>query len=263
MSLFFLCTAVCFTAFFLWKYLTKRKKLSGSRRISLCAAAVLLLLILLALAWVFDSYPAGSEAAKCLASDESVRVERIEKGWRFDGPGDRALIFYPGAKVEAAAYAPLMHTLAAGGLDICLVEMPLHIAFFGVNAAEQCMAAFPAAEWYIGGHSLGGVVAAMYAGARPEAIRGLVFLASYPSVPLPEGLRSLSVYGDRDRVLNREKYNDSRPKLPPESEELVLAGGNHAGFGCYGSQRGDGEAGIPAAQQQADTARAILDWIGE
>ena len=263
MTVLLICAALLFTAAAIWLYLRARKRLPAWGRAVFWILAALVLTVLISLAWASAYYHAAPEAAAALSSDAAVTVERTENGWRFDGPGDRALIFYPGAKVEAAAYAPLMHTLAAGGLDICLVEMPLHIAFFGVNAAEQCMAAFPAAEWYIGGHSLGGVVAAMYAGARPEAIRGLVFLASYPSVPLPEGLRSLSVYGDRDRVLNREKYNDSRPKLPPESEELVLAGGNHAGFGCYGPQRGDGEAGIPAAQQQADTARAILDWIGE
>ena len=261
MSLFFLCTAVFFSAFFLWRYFTKRKKLTGSRRILLCAAAALLLLILLALAWVFASCPAGPEAAKCLASDESVRVERMEKGWRFDGPGDRALIFYPGAKVEAAAYAPLMRALAAGGLDAFLVEMPLRFAILNKNAAEKIIGSYEAAEWFLAGHSLGGVAAADYAGEHPETIKGLVFLASYPAADVPDGIRALSIRGDRDGVMNRERYEANRVHFPAGTEEIILHGANHAQFGDYGPQSGDNEAQISAAQQQAQTVEAILSWI--
>ena len=263
MTILFICAALLFTAAAVWLYLRVRKRLPARGRALFRVVAVLALAVLISLAWASAYYHAAPEAAAALSSDAAVTVTRTENGWRFDGPGDRVLIFYPGAKVEAAAYAPLMHSLAAGGVDTCLVEMPLKIALLNINAADRFVKSDPAEEWYIGGHSLGGAAAALYAKAHPEAVNGLVLLAAYASAPLPEGLRVLSIYGGRDGVLNMKKYDESRPNLPPGTEELVLADGNHAGFGCYGPQRGDGEPGIPAAEQQADTARAILDWIGE
>ena len=70
------------------------------------------LLILLVLAGGFliytgNYYHADGAALAALDPDTTVAVSRTDYGWHFDGPGeDAALIFYPGAKVEASAYAP-------------------------------------------------------------------------------------------------------------------------------------------------------------
>jgi hypothetical protein len=42
----------------------------------------------------------------------------------------------------------------------------------------------------------------------------------------------------------------------------VIEGGNHAGFGNYGAQAGDGTSSIGNDAQQAVAAQAILDFIG-
>ncbi|MBR1567171.1 MAG: alpha/beta hydrolase [Oscillospiraceae bacterium] len=179
----------------------------------------------------------------------------------FDGPGeDTALIFYPGAKVEAAAYAPLLAKIAAGGTDCFLVEMPLHFAFFGVNAADPIIETNSYAHWVLAGHSLGGVAASNYARTHTDTVAGLVLLASYPTDETGS-MPFLSIYGDRDGVLNRESYEKSRVFWPEDAEELVIPGGNHAQFGDYGPQRGDGEAAITQDEQQTQTAQAILYWI--
>lgn len=46
----------------------------------------------------------------------------------------------------------------------------------------------------------------------------------------------ISLYGSEDGVLNREKYLDYRGNLPKSTEEIIIEGGNHAGFGSYGLQ---------------------------
>ena len=43
-------------------------------------------------------------------------------------------IFYPGVKVEANAYQPLMAELAREGVLCVLVEMPFNLAVFDINA---------------------------------------------------------------------------------------------------------------------------------
>ena len=72
-----------------------------------------------------------------------------------------------------------------------------------------------------------------------------------------DDLSILSAYGTQDGVLNRESYQNDWKNLPPSARELVIDGGNHAQFGDYGAQDGDGEASIAPAEQIAETADAF------
>lgn len=119
------------------------------------------------LAYTGQYYHAEESAYTALKSDESVTVTQTEYGWLFDGPSETdALIFYPGGKVEETAYAPLLHRLAEQGMDACLVQMSFRLAVFGVNKADRVMERHDYEHWYIGGHSLGGAMAASYAAAH-------------------------------------------------------------------------------------------------
>lgn len=209
-----------------------------------------------------DYYRADETAAAALVSDNIVSVERTGYGWRFDGPSDAAaLIFYPGGKVEATAYAPLLRRVAEGGMDVCLVDMPFRLAVFGMGRADAVMAAHRYDRWFIGGHSLGGAMAASYAANHPEGLAGVALLAAYPVKPLDDSLALLSVYGTEDGVLDRAKLLDGARFAPPDHREYIIEGGNHAQFGSYGRQRGDGEAAIPADEQQRQAAEYILQLM--
>ena len=225
----------------------------------------LLLVALLATAFFIYTgvyYRADATAMAALASDNAVTVERTGYGWRFDGPSETdALIFYPGGKVEATAYAPLLRRVAEGGMDVCLAEMPFRLAVFGMGRAHAVMAAHRYDRWYIGGHSLGGAMAASYAAAHPKGLSGVALLAAYPTKPLDDALILLSIYGTEDGVLNRAKLVDGARFAPPDHREYIIDGGNHAQFGNYGRQKGDGEAAIPADEQQRQTAEYILQLM--
>lgn len=224
---------------------------------ALCA----LMLVLCGILLYFSGCYRAADDAKALLPEAKLELNGLSRAWFFDGPGeDAALVFYPGAKVEAAAYAPLMKRLADGGLDCFLVEMPLHFALFDIGAASKVTEAYEYPSWFLAGHSLGAVAASMYAAEHPDKAAGLVLLASYPNRE-PGDLPLLSTYGDRDGVLNRKSYEKSRSLWPEDAEELVIPGGNHAGFGNYGPQRGDGEAAISPDEQQKQTAEAILSWV--
>jgi hypothetical protein len=205
-------------------------------------------------------YHADSEALTALEGNDNVRVIQTDYGWFFDGPSDEdALIFYPGGKVEETAYAPLMRHLAQG-MDVCLVKMPFRLAVFGENKAAQVQKQYRYSRWYIGGHSLGGVMAAKFAAAHGESLSGVILLAAYPIRPLDEHLKVVSIYGSQDDVLNRAKREEGR-KYMPQAQELVLQGGNHAQFGNYGRQEGDGEASISVQEQQEQAASFLLQAI--
>ena len=244
-------------------YLLRRKKPSKGVRALLILATVLLLLTAFVFIWLSVYYHADPEAEAYLKSRGSVTVERQGSVWRFDGPGDAtALIFYPGAKVEAAAYAPLLYRLAEDGADAFLVEMPCRIAFLDRSAAGRIIGDYAYRDWILAGHSLGGVAAAGYAEKHPDEIAGMVFLASYPAGGRVIRMPMLSVYGDQDKVLGRSSYEKSRESWPASAQELVIPGGNHAGFADYGPQMGDGKATISKDEQQRLTEEAILHWIG-
>ena len=235
------------------------------KRLLLILAACAAVIVIAGVLYINDYYPAGEGVLQILAGpDGDTKVSR-EKGWiAFDGPGEGvALAFYPGAKVDTAAYAPLMAKVARQGVDAFLLESPMRLALLDIGAAGRAMALRPGARWFVGGHSLGGVAASYYAAMHPENVAGVILLASYPASTLPEGSRLLSILGDRDGVLQMDKYDGSRSNWPKDSREYVIAGGNHAGFGNYGPQRDDGTAGITPEEQQAQATELIVNFCLE
>ena len=214
---------------------------------------VVLLVALLGLAGgvYFDTYSrATPEAAALLQGSDTVEVKAVDKGWLLDGPGtEAALVFYPGGKVEATAYLPLLTTLAADGIDCFLLQAPLNLAIFDVDAAGPVQAAYSCDRWYVGGHSLGGVCAAMYAAENADQLSGLILLAAYSTKPIDPRLSVLELHGSEDRVLDMGKLLENRPNLPASARSEELPGGNHAQFGDYGPQKGDGAATVSREEQ--------------
>ena len=224
--------------------------------------SLILVLVCAFLIYTGIYYHADETAVAALESDGSVFVTRTEYGWMFDGPSDEnVLVFYPGAKVEETAYAPLAHRLAGEGMDVCLVEMPFRLAFFASGKAQDVLAQYDYPNRYIGGHSLGGAMAANYAADHGETLSGVILLAAYPTKELDDDLLLLSIRGSEDGVLNLEKVEAGRRFSPRRTEELVIEGGNHAQFGNYGIQSGDGDASITWEEQQKAAADFILQAV--
>ena len=204
----------------------------------------------------FGTYSrATPEAAALLQGSDAVEVKAMDKGWLLDGPGtEAALVFYPGGKVEPTAYLPLLTALAEDGIDCFLVRMPLNMAFLDIDAAAKVQAAYTYDRWYIGGHSLGGAMAAYYAARHGDDLEGLILLAAYATQPLSDRLAVLELHGSEDGVLNRASLEKGKQYLPASARAFELPGGNHAQFGDYGPQRGDG---LPTVSRAAQIAWAV------
>ena len=238
-------------------------KLKKRNRALLIALAVLLVLTAAGALYFSDYYRADGRALAALKSDGTVHVTQTDYDWFFDGPSEEnVLIFYPGGKVEETAYAPLLHELAVRGMDACLVRMPLRLAVFGQDRADLALGEHEAENVYIGGHSLGGAVAALYAAEHADALRGLVLLAAYPSGPLDGKLQVLTVVGTEDLVVRRGRLEAAARYLPESADFCEIDGVNHAQFGSYGPQQGDGEARISPEEQWAETAALIGEVFG-
>lgn len=223
--------------------------------------AVLLAICIGFAACVGDYYHADEAAVQAMVPADSLSVSRIEGDTIVFAPAESqtGLIFYPGGKVEYTAYAPLMRACAENGILCVLIKMPGNLAVLNMNAADGIMEQYPEVNsWYIGGHSLGGAMAATYAANHSSELDGLILLAAYATSDLKDsGLDVLSIYGTEDKVLNFEKYEKYRNNLPDETTEFVVDGGCHAGFGYYGPQDGDGTPTITNEEQISLTAEEI------
>ena len=241
----------------------KERRHRIGRWIRLGLLALLAIIAVVLGVFFFTYYHADGVALMALESDADVKVSETDYGYYFDGEStEDVLIFYPGARVEETAYAPLLRRIAETGVDVCLVKMPLRFAIFGINKADDVVAEYNYKNWYIGGHSLGGAMAAKYAAKHQDKIRGVFLLAAYTVDTLGREQKAAICYGDQDKIVNLKRIEEiSRYALLYEIE--VIPGGNHAQFGNYGFQRNDGTATISAETQQEMAVEFFFDALVE
>ena len=229
---------------------------------------VLVALVIGILTYLGDYYHADQTAHDALISNNQVMVRKDGNLTIFTPTSVRdemGFIFYPGGKVEAIAYAPLMRLLAEQGYSAVIVAMPFNLAVFNVNGADKVREALPEIEeWIMVGHSLGGAMAADYLVKHEDQVEGLVLLGAYPNDSLTQSSHPvLSLYGSEDQIIDQEGMAEGRNKMPVKASYHEISGGNHSGFGNYGEQAGDGTASISAAEQQAITVEKIIEiWKG-
>ena len=206
------------------------------------------------LLYASDYYRADDAAVSLMQSEASIQVRDNLIIVSPPAPGDTALIFYPGAKVEYTAYLPILAKIADScGITCILVKMPLNMAIFDADAADEIIERFPDIQtWIIGGHSMGGAMASSYASKHQDKVEGLILLGAYIYGDYPAE-KALTVYGT---------FNTSVAEKINYTENVVLIeGGNHAQFGNYGKQKGDPDATISSEEQQRIAVEAIKDFL--
>lgn len=180
------------------------------------------------------------------------------------GTSIASFVFYPGALVEPKAYAVLAEKLSRQGIETYIVISPLNLPILDRGISREVMSENHLSQVYLGGHSLGGVVASMDTLENSKQVAGLILLASYPpekSNLSPLSLPVLSLTASQDQVLKWDKYESAKSRLPKDTTYQMIDGGNHSGFGHFGQQRGDGKATISTDQQQEAVAQAIVEFI--
>lgn len=230
------------------------------------AAALIAAVIAGGYHYLNSSYPANAAAIEALEETAQLTVTVTEDMVIFEPEEPKAgLVFYPGGKVEHLAYAPLLRALAQEGIACVLTEMPFDLAVLDMDAAGEAREKLPEIRrWYLGGHSLGGAMAAAYAADHAGEYEGLVLLAAYSTKDLNNtDTKVVSLYGSEDKILNMDQYRDCRSNLPENTVEQVLTGGNHALFGSYGHQDGDGTPTVTPEEQIAWAAGIICGEILE
>ena len=233
--------------------------------------AVIVVLVVMAgfVVWGYTPPAPMAEALSALVSDSKVNVTL--GNWLVFTPigtqPDVGFIIYPGGRVDSRSYSPSAHETASRGYLVVIVPMPLNLAVFAPDSALDVVKSFPAIRaWAVGGHSLGGSMAAQFAAGHQDKVQGLVLWASYP----PSGndlskskIKVVSIHGTLDGLVLQKDMDSSRSLLPPNAIFVSIPGGNHAQFGWYGPQSGDNAATISREEQQNITVAATIALLDE
>ena len=231
----------------------KRMKRKTLKIVLSSLAALVILLTAGFFIYASQYYHADASAAAILEQNSNIRAEGRFTILSPYTPSDTAFIFYPGAKVEAEAYLPMLEKLRLKGVTCVLVEMPFRMAIFDTDAADDVFQLLPDVQnFYIGGHSMGGAMASSYAAGHQDKVKGLILLGAYIYGDYPVS-KALTIYGTLNSDL--EQHIDYTENI------VVIEGGNHAQFGSYGRQKGDPDAAISAEKQQNIAAEAIVTFI--
>jgi hypothetical protein len=230
---------------------------------------VALLVVAAAGAVAYAETGPDAEADELRALEEAPDVEVVERSGGFvlrdpDPDGDRAaLVFYPGGRVEAAAYLPALAPLVErADVRVYVPRVPLRLAVLDPGRAGSVRTGEDVTATYVGGHSLGGAMACRYAANNREQVRGVVLLAAY-CVDDVSGtdLDVLTVTGERDNVTDPERLRESRDLVPADARFVTMEGFNHSSFAAYHGQPGDDPQTVSDAEARRRLGDLLVRWF--
>jgi len=225
---------------------------------------VLIAAILWGIQWATYARPPMPEAIEALESDDLVQI--TDEPWLTFSPmqstPNTGFVFYPGGRVDPRGYSSLMREIASNGYLIVVPEMPINMAVFNSNVASEIIDYYPEINhWVIGGHSVGGAMAAQYTAKHPDVIEGLAIWASYP--PNNADLSNLdipvvSIYGSRELRVNDTSVGERKHLLPEDTCYSRIEGGDHHQFGSYEINPKDHLATISRESQHEQIIAATM-----
>jgi hypothetical protein len=233
---------------------------------------VVLLLVVAGITWWVLSYP-ETETVPVAAVRSDPALQVLDEGGVVtlhpaEGPGDEAVVFYPGGAVAPEAYlatwAPVVRDT---GVSVHIPRMPLRLAVLRPGRAAAVVDANPDVQrWWLSGHSLGGAMAASHVGGSdPGTYEGLLLWAAYATegaaLAERDDLVVVSISGSEDGLSTPADIRERAALLPASTTFVELDGVSHAQFGTYGPQSGDGTPTVSAREARAAIAEATVDAL--
>lgn len=233
------------------------------RRLFIVFLVIILIGTMALVSWATIRAQEATERAVLVLQEKEIQREDGLLVFRPNTPSKRGLIYYPGGLVEPEAYAVTAQGIADAGYLVVIPKMPLNLAFTGINRADKIQAAFPEiTSWVMGGHSLGGAMAAEYAKNNTESLDGLIMFASYPAnneefvnFPIP----ILTIIGSADPgAPSQLAFSEA---IRNYASRYIIEGGNHRQYADYSYQKDDGIATISADVQQNQIISAAVEFL--
>lgn len=173
------------------------------------------------------------------------------------------LIFLTGGLVDEKAYLYNLGQLSKyHSITVFVPKIKLKLAFLDQEAIMRTVKNFNVKEYYVSGHSLGGVVACYHIRDHKDT-KGLILMASYCDNSIKEFKgQVLQITGSNDKVINKTKLNEKKLELPEQTQYYEILDGIHSQFGNYGPQKGDGTSNLLDAEALSEiiTASKKIVW---
>lgn len=237
-----------------------------TRTVGWGALAALALVVVGFVIWASTPAQGDRSATLEVFRNPAVQVSTVDEGIVLAPTGEAngtGLVFVPGARVDPYAYMfQLSGVVEQYGVTVVITKPTLNLAFFDARGVDDFTSAAPNVDrWFVGGHSLGGVRACLM---TPGAdLEGLVLFGSYCANDLSgSGLSVLSIAGENDQLSTIATIDESAALLPDNAAFVVIEGANHASFGDYGPQSGDGERTITTEQMRTELTTLLGALLG-
>lgn len=213
--------------------------------------------------WATFSAQEATERAVTVLNDNSVKLEDGLLVFQPNFTTNRGFIYYPGGLVDPEAYAYTAQGIADAGYLVVVPKMPLNLAFMGINQADRIRTDHPEIDsWAIGGHSLGGAMAAEYTKNNLDSISGLIMYAAYPAnyadfIDTPVPILTIIASNDPGSIKQEEFYDT----ISDSAMLVIIEGGNHRQYADYSFQNNDGIATISVKEQQDQIIAATIHFL--
>ena len=193
-------------------------------------------------------FPADRQATLEVYRDDRVQVEARDQRVIMKPSAEalsQGVLYFPGARVDPYSYLYPLADIAAAGTTVVVVDPLFNMALIDSRGVEELTNDFPEiTDWVLAGHSLGGVKACME--ATHPAVTHLVLFASYCATDISNTpVNVVQVVGNQDGLVDEGLRREAEALLPPgPTTTIVWEGANHADFGTYGPQPGDGVSAL-------------------
>ncbi len=241
------------------------------KKILLAALFILIIVTGAILLFLNQEAPADAINFQAMASDTLVTVTDTKDAIIFEPAAKKAtsaLVYYQGANVAPESFAYAGRKIAEAGIQVFLVKMPFSLAIFAIGSAYSYPERYPEIEsWALGGFSLGGSSAAFALANKESRYEKLILYVSYTDEKhslRDKPLKVLSLSGSNDGLATPSDIEKGKTLLPPDTQYLVIPGGNHTQFALYGEgrlQKGDNEATLPVMEQQQMIIDATVAFL--
>ena len=215
------------------------------------------------LLWTSNTYKPSEEVFALVADSDYKKEDDFYVFQPKNESNGKGIVIYPGALVEPLSYSYIANELSKEGYLVAIPDVNFNLSITENNKADEfILKNNEIKDWYVGGHSMGGVSAAFYAEEKQDIVRGVIFLGSYPSESTDlsdNNQKVLSIYAENDGLTSIDDIEESKKNLPKDAVFIEINGGNHAQFGIYGEQKGDNKAEITTKEQQDKIIEAIIN----